>query len=872
MLLKKRLSFLLALIMVFSVVTGGFVFNASIASADTPEPREVLNFNTNWLYSNINYENGEVVGLDDSGFEKVSVPHANTILKTHKGNAFISEINSYRFVSWYRRHFTLPQKYADKRIMVDFEGIATVADVYLNGQLLQTHKGAYTGFSVDITDYVYTDGRDNILAVRVDSTRQPLIPPEGGSVDYCLFGGIVRDVTMTITNPTYVERTFVTTPGLTDDKAIVNTQVDIKNTLSENKTYTIETTLLDADGNTVTNAKTNAELQANSSNTVEIATDTINNPHLWNIDDPYLYTVVTEIKDGDIIIDTYDTKIGMRYFEFKKGPDDGNLYLNGIKTKIVGINRHEQWPWIGRAVPDKLQVQDADLIKASGFNAVRCSHYPQDPSFLNRCDEIGLLVFIEPPGWQYIGNDEWKENFKINLEELILRDRNHASIISWGARPNESRPDLPFNAECDALAKELDPTRPTHGVRVEYDYEGGDNDPVLNDIFTINYRYPENPRYMPYIVTEHSNDWFSGAGVQGTADVNALRFIDSFASVLDYYYGNDKVAGGFGWSMFDYNNEVNYTNTGYLFYSGLYDIFRHDKPVAHLYKSQMDPDRTGPMVYIANNWTQDTTNYIYVMSNCDEIELFVNGISKGRITPNKYMNMPHPIFEFTNIQYEEGQLKAVGYIDGLPVSEYVRETPGEAVRLIATADYNTLTADGTDMTSVTVTAVDKNGNMVPFADNIINVAQTSGVNTTLISEKDVALEGGRIAFFVQSIHNETGMAEFEITSDGLTSAKCSIEIQPFTANNLVPASEVSGDISPISPSVFVVNDSVSGNGINQFDFQGTGWTYGSEVTAYNGDNHWSSTAGDICNIKFNGSRIKYYGAKASIPWYSRIFY
>lgn len=861
---KKCICLLLCFVLAASGISPVRANGAQEKSSEgsSREDRVTLNMNTDWLYSSTDYENGYVTGLDESAFASVSVPHANTILKTHKGDNFKEEIASYRFVSWYRRHFTLPEEYAGKSITVDFEGVATVADVYLNGQLLDSHKGAYTGFSVDISDYVYTDGRDNVLAVRVNSELQSQIPPEGGPVDYCVFGGIVRDVTMTVTEPVHVERTFVTTPGLTDEAGAVHMQADIANELTQDQTYTVELTVLDGEGQEVAKVSRKETVKAGQETSVELETEKIANPHLWGVDDPYLHTAVTRILDGDRQIDSYETRFGMRYFEFKNGPEDGSFYLNGEKLEIVGINRHEQWPWIGRAVPDKLQIQDADLIKASGMNAVRCSHYPQDPSFLERCDEIGLLVFAEPPGWQYIGDEQWKEVFKANLEELILRDRNHPSIISWGPRPNESHPDLPFNQECEELAKELDPTRPTHGVRMEFDYEGGDNDTVVNDILTVNYVYPENPHHIPYIVTEHSNDWYQGHGIPGVSDEGALKFVDSFAEVLDYYFGNDKVAGGFGWSMFDYNNEVNYTNTGHVFYSGIYDLFRQEKPVAYLYKSQMDAQDAGPMVYIANNWTEETTDYIYVMSNCDEIELFVNGASKGKIRPNKYLSLPHPIFEFTNIPFEEGQLKAVGYIDGEKAAEFVRNTPGQAVGLVATADYDTLQADGTDMTSVTVSAVDAQGNEVPFADNVINVRQTGGTKTTLISEEDVRLEGGKLAFLVQSVHKETGTASFEVYSEGLESGTCTITIEPFEAENLVPVSQGSGQTAPELPEVYNINDSKMGSGLYQFAYQGSGWSYGSETTAYGQDNHWSDQAGDTCSIRFSGKNIKYYGAKA----------
>lgn len=846
----------------------GFQVQAK-GSADMAE-RETLNFNTDWLYSSTNYENGEAVRLDDSGFDKVSVPHANTILETHKGNDFPNQIAAYRFISWYRRHFTLPENYAGRNITVDFEGVATIADVYLNGELLETHKGAYTGFSVDITDKVYTDGRENILAVRVNSERQPEIPPEGGNVDYCLFGGIVRDVTMTVTEPVHVKQVFVTTPGLTKGSGRINNSVDIRNNSRQGKSYTVETTVLDKEGKTVTSVSKTADIPAGKLTNVEMTTDAVSNPHLWDIDDPYLYTAVTKIKDGNTVIDTYHTRFGMRFMEFKTGPEDGSFYLNGKKIEIIGINRHEQWPWIGRAVPDKLQVQDADLIKADGINAVRCSHYPQDPSFLDRCDEIGLLVFEEPPGWQHIGDNEWKENFKENLRELILRDRNHPSIISWGARPNESKTDLAFNRECEEISKALDPTRVTHGVRWEFALPGDsgsnhlpDDDVTgVNDILTVNYKYPENPPQIPYMVTEHSNDWW-GDGYSWAKDKESLAFIDSFATPLDYFYRNDKVAGGFGWSMFDYDNEVNYTNTGHVFYSGLYDIFRHEKAVAYLYRSQKDPG-DNPVIYVANSWTKDGTNTdtVYVMSNCDEIELFVNGTSKGRIDPNKYMNLPHPIFEFKNIPYEEGEVKAVGYIKGQKAGEYIRKTAGVPVRLAAKADYSTLTADGTDMTSVTVTAVDAEGNHVPFASNRINVTQTGGAKATLISEKNVELENGKIAFLVQSVRDSAGTAQFTVTSEGLEPITVDIQINPFAAHNLVPVVSGSGSLAPAFPANSIINDNKAGSGIGQFNYQGSGWVSGSEDTAYLGDNHYSKQAGDTVSIRFVGRNLKYYGAKA----------
>lgn len=910
--LKKWICFVLSLALLVTSFGVGFTAEAAEEGADQKaaeaQPREVLNFNTDWLYSDTEYANGEAVGLNEESFEPVSVPHANTILDSHKGNDFISQIRSYRFTSWYRRHFTLPEDYRGKRILVEFEGVATIADVYVNGVHLAEHKGAYTGFTVDITDAVRLGGEDNVLAVRVNSKRQTQVPPEGGNVDYCLFGGIVRDVSMTVVSPAYVVRTFVSTPGMLtengscfgEDVAVKSTrttvknQVDVKNTASRQKTYTVEIEVLEEGGTSRAKASGEVTIPANEEKSVTVETGELKDVHLWNLDDPYQYRMVTRIKDGDQVIDSYDTQFGIRKIGFKQqiqapyGQDgaidsntDGAFYLNGEPVKIIGINRHEQWPWIGRAVPNKLQAKDADMIKANGINAVRCSHYPQDPAFLERCDEIGLLVFEEPPGWQHIGDEEWKEAFKTNLREMLYRDRNHPSIVSWGTSPNESTPVYSFNRECDALAKELDPTRPTHGVRKREDYpyhnNSNENYEVTQDIFTPNYTYPEPPRYVPYIVAEHAFDWWYGS-YPDAKDHGTLSYIDTFGSELDYFYRNKTVAGGFGWSMFDYNNEVNYTASQHVFHSGLYDLFRNDKPVAHLYESQWDASDSsewapGPVVYIANKWgsedwgSQEANQRIYVFSNCEEVELFRDGKSLGRIKPNKYLNLPHPVYEFTVAAntYGQGDLEAIGYIGGKEQARDQRQKSGEAVALEAKADYSTLTADGTDMTSVSISAVDAKGNLVPFADNVINVTQISGTKTKLIAEKDVKLEGGRLAFLVQTVRDQTGTAVFKVESKGLIPAECTIAIDPYQADNLVP---VPSQITPgtIDPDFArggssTINDDEAGDKDYQFDYQGS-WTYGSQAGAYKEDNTYSNKANDTCSISFTGAQIRYFGTKA----------
>ncbi|MGN1097359.1 MAG: glycoside hydrolase family 2 protein, partial [Clostridia bacterium] len=336
--MKKIFKAAMGLIFSLGLITAASSWEVKAMSNE----RETLNFNTGWLYSPCDYSNAQLRQFDDSGFECVSVPHANTVLTAHKGNDFQKQIESYRFVSWYRRHFSLPQEYDGKRIIVEFQGVASAAEVYVNGKYVGSHRGAYTGFSFDITGCIKTDGSDNVIAVRVDSTKRSDIPPEGGSVDYCLFGGIVRDVTMLAVNTLYVENTFISTPELSAGIGTVNSKTTVLNSSAEDKSCSVETVIYDADGREAARGRSEEKtVPAGESLEFEVTTTEIENPHLWDVDDPYLYTSEILIYEDNVLTDRYETRIGMRWFEFRSSETDGNFYLNGKKLKLRGVNRHE---------------------------------------------------------------------------------------------------------------------------------------------------------------------------------------------------------------------------------------------------------------------------------------------------------------------------------------------------------------------------------------------------------------------------------------------------------------------------------------------------------------------------------------------------
>ena len=548
------------------------------------------------------------------------------------------------------------------------------------------------------------------------------------------------------------------------------------NKAKEDKELCAATYVLDKDGNIAAKGEKTELVKAGEAYTFSVEINGIQKPELWDITRPYLYRVVTKISDNGKYIDDYEVKTGFRWFEFT----EEGFYLNGKPLKLLGINRHEQWPYLGRAVNRKHQMADADLIKKTGFCAVRCSHYPQNPAFLDRCDELGLIVFEEAPGWQHIGDKAWQEIYKTNIQEMIVRDRNHPSIVSWGTRVNESFDDNELYTTTNNIAKKLDSTRPTHGVRRMESYE--DSEFLKNeDIYTVNYQYPEIPRHKPFIITEHSMDWFEGNGFSWAADTKALAFTKTFASVADYYFGNKYCLGGFAWSMFDYNNEVNYTRTENVFYSGLYDIFRTEKMPAYFYMSQKD-NKTSPMVYIANYWTGPLSNPVTVMSNCNEVELYINGKLIERLKPNLYLNLPHPMYEFKDVIFEEGEITAVGYVDGKEAARYMRRTPKEASKLVLIPEYSHIVADGSDFTAIKIELTDENGTVLPYADNQISITVTG--EGRFIGEKDLKLEGGRGAFYVAGYYKKAGKIQCSVSAEGIEDAFCEIIADAYTEKEI----------------------------------------------------------------------------------------
>ncbi|CAN7390538.1 hypothetical protein LJR153_002435 [Paenibacillus sp. LjRoot153] len=435
--------------------------------------RQIFNFNTEWQFCAQDDPQSKHKNYKDDHFQEVHLPHTNKLVPHH----YFSETD-YQFVSWYRRHFEVPADWSGSSLLVEFDGVMSVAEVYVNGVFVGEHQGGYTSFSIEISEWVVV-GESNVIAVRVDSTRRPDIPPEGRLVDYMLFGGIYRNVRLIVTSAVYIEWAKYEWRDVTSQEASMEGTFRIRNR-GEATTFILNTSLINCEGKVVEQVTTSIIAEVGESEVRQVTLH-VKNPHLWNIDDPYLYVLRTALYDigvERVKSDDLSTRVGIRSAEFRK---DGRFYLNGNPFKLRGLNRHQMFPYLGGAMCERGQRKDADILKEElGLNFVRSSHYPADPSLLDRCDEIGLLVFEELPGWQYIGDAQWKNKALVQLEEMIVRDRNHPSIFLWGVRINESQDDTEFYLRTNALARKLDPSRATGGVRAIHSSE------FLEDVITYN--------------------------------------------------------------------------------------------------------------------------------------------------------------------------------------------------------------------------------------------------------------------------------------------------------------------------------------------------------------------------------------------------
>lgn len=580
--------------------------------------------------------------FDDSSLAPVRLPHTVKETPFHYFNE-----QCYQMVSGYRRRVRVPEEWEGKRVLLTIDGAAHESEVYWNGKKVGEHHCGYTAFTIDLSEHLIF-GEENILVVKVDSRETLNIPPFGSVIDYMTYGGLYREVWLDIKNETYLEDIFVRSEvEVTEEKAELG-EADRVELISEitlnqaamgmyvrqsvRKSNATEYTVLGE--NQISGKKSELHFQ-------------VEKAELWNIEKPVCYEVKTELLLDGELLDERSVVTGFRKAEFKR---DG-FYLNQKKIKLRGLNRHQSYPYVGYAMPESMQKMDADVLKYElGVNAVRTSHYPQSHYFLERCDEIGLLVFTEIPGWQHIGDASWKDQAVENVRDMVKQYRNHTSIILWGVRINESGDDDEFYRRTNEAAHELDPSRPTGGVRAHK------KSSLLEDVYTYNdFSHDGKARgcekkadvtsdgTKPYLVSEYNGHMYPAKAFDWEEHrvEHAMRHV----RVLDAVAGEADIAGCFGWCMFDYNTHKDFGSGDRVCYHGVMDMFRNPKLAATVYECQQEKH---PVLALSS--TMDIGEHpgcnrgeTYIFTNADSVRMYKNErfIKEYKKEESPYKNLLH---------------------------------------------------------------------------------------------------------------------------------------------------------------------------------------------------------------------------------------
>ena len=733
-----------------TVIAGATIARSALANAaadaNAPAGRLVLPMNRNWRFSRAVADGAHARDFDDSAYERVVIPHTNARLPWHSFDE-----KSYEFVSSYRRRFKLPAEARGKRVFVDFEGAMTASTVWINGQRLGEYKGGYTPFSFDLTPHLDFDG-ENVLAVDLDSSERPDIPPFGYQIDYLTFGGIYREVSLRIVPATFIENVFAKPKEVLTDHPSLDVDCYIQRMEASRDALTLEVSLRDGDRVLAKGTqKIPAAQAATEPAAYTVHLEKLGAIKLWDLTHPNLYNVQVRLLRGTQAVDEVSRIIGFREAQFT----DHGFELNGKVIKLRGLDRHQTFPFVGQAMPARVQRRDAYILRHElKCNIVRTSHYPQSRHFLDACDELGLMVLEEIPGWQHIGNTAWQDIAVDNVSRMIRRDWNHPSIILWGVRINESKDDHEFYMRTNALAHALDKTRQTGGIRSNLNSE------LLEDVYTNNdFGFPLHAPVAPlYLNTEFVGHTFPTRSTDNSArqrehTLRHARIHDQIASEVGF-------AGGLGWCAFDYNTHFNFGSGDRICYHGVSDIFRLPKPAAGFYKSQCDPQEE-VVLEAAFHWTRNDEDTGFttalVCSNCDHLRFFLDsgsGFQQFAEADPDRKQFPHLRYAPFSVLFEKqairswGDLRIDGFIQGRQVISKTFSGRGVDRQFHATADDRELLADGADCTRIVLRVTDEFGRIRPIANDPIVFELTGPAE--LIGDNPFSLVGGTGAVWIRA--------------------------------------------------------------------------------------------------------------------------
>jgi beta-galactosidase len=718
----------------------------SQAQSGTPSPLpRRIPINRNWLFHPATTPGDTNPDFDDRAFTSVVLPHTNKVFPWHS-----FDDADYEFISTYRRHFRLPASARGKRVFVDFEGAMTASTVWINGQSLGEYKGGYTPFSFELTQHLRWDA-PNVLVVHLDSTERKDIPPFGYEVDYMTFGGIYREVSLRIVPDLFLENIVARAIDPLSPSPSLEVECFFERPVTD-AAIILEAELRNGDK---VLAKQTAPL---ATHTGESATpsqilrfDSLTGIELWDLRTPKLYEVHVRLLRNSQVLDLDTRRIGFREARFTPQ----GFSLNGRIVKLRGLDRHQTFPFVGQAMPARVQRRDAYILRRElKCNIVRTSHYPQSRHFLDACDELGLLVLEEIPGWQHIGDQSWQDIAVDNVSRMIRRDWNHPSIILWGVRINESKDDHDFYTRTNAVAHALDKTRQTGGIRSNLSSE------LLEDVYTNNdFGFPLHPPVAPlYLNTEFVGHTFPTRSTDNSA--RQREHTIRHARIHNQIASDPKFSGGIGWCAFDYNTHFNFGSGDRICYHGVSDIFRLPKPAAGFYRSQCDPEEEivlEPAFHWARNDEDTGFTVALICSNCDHVKLFLDSgkgfqqIAEADPDREQFPNLRYAPFSVPldkKAIRDWGDLRIDGYLKGNKVISKTFSGRGVDRKFEIQADDLELRADGADCTRIVLRVTDEFGCIRPIANDAIQFDLSGPAD--LIGDNPFSLVAGTGAVWIRA--------------------------------------------------------------------------------------------------------------------------
>lgn len=751
-------------------------------------------FNQGWRFGGVYRQGSESPGYRISHLRRINIPHTVVPLSWDSWDP-----GSWDQVWIYRKRFDIAAP-VDSRVFLDFDGVMTNASVYLNGFEAGQHVGGFLPFTIELTDLLVTGKND--LAVVVDGRVldvPPLGNPNGAAgIDYLTPAGIYRDAQLRVVPRTYVADVFAEPVNVLSSHPSLDVTVTINSsvTVRDRMTLVLEV----RDGSRQIASRTLIRRIARGNNTIHAQLSELP-VSLWSPDSPKLYTVRVTLKGSAVPDHTVSVRTGFRQATFEVG----GFFLNGERLQIMGLSRHQMFPYTGMAASARLQARDAQLLKNElNCNMVRCSHYPPSPHFLDACDEIGLMVWEEPPGWDYIGDENFKAIFLQNVRDMVLRDRNRPSVVVWATRLNETQSYPTLYAEARQIAHSLGGTRATSGAMSSQSLNGW-----AEDLFAYNDYGSTHPGAvdanaqlsapvpnLPYLVSE---------AVGALTGPPNYRWIDSSATLQEqarlHAQVNQQVrsdpayAGVLAWAGIDYDSLVGGNRVwNNLRTPGVTDIFRVPKPGAAFYRSQVSP-LTQPVILPAFFWDFGPNSPAggpgpgsIFATNCDQLQIYVDGQLLTTATPDtaNFGDLAYPpvVVDLTVDGSSLPMLTVAGFHQGRQVATLQMSSNTATDRLAIDLEDTRIVGDGSDSTRLSFRATDASGNQRPYVTGNVSISVSGPAAIVGQNPFEFGQFGGVGGVIIRSEARRSGAAEVTVAHPALGSAQAALTVTKATGRYL----------------------------------------------------------------------------------------